>query len=104
MEKAFNGREALERLLETPPEYYDLVLMDVQMPDMNGYEATEAIRASGRPDLGTLPIVAMSADAFAEDVQRALKSGMNDHLAKPVDIAKLLSVLEKWMREKDLTA
>ena len=104
VEKAFNGREALERLLETPPEYYDLVLMDVQMPDMNGYEATEAIRASGRPDLGTLPIVAMSADAFAEDVQRALKSGMNDHLAKPVDIAKLLSVLEKWMREKDLTA
>ncbi|EEO27878.1 hybrid sensor histidine kinase/response regulator [Oxalobacter paraformigenes] len=104
VEKAFNGKEAVDRLLETPPGYYGMVLMDIQMPDMNGYEATEAIRASGRADLGTLPIVAMSADAFAEDVQRALKSGMSDHFAKPVDIVKLLAVLEKWMREKDRVA
>jgi signal transduction histidine kinase/DNA-binding response OmpR family regulator len=97
VEKAENGRVAVNRVLETPAGYYDLVLMDIQMPLMNGYDATIAIRKSGREDLKTLPIVAMSADAFSDDVQHAKKVGMNGHIAKPVEIEKLLQCLEEWI-------
>jgi CheY-like chemotaxis protein len=97
VEKAENGRVAVNRVLETPAGYYDLILMDIQMPLMNGYDATIAIRKSGREDLKTLPIVAMSADAFSDDVQHAKKVGMNGHIAKPVEIAKLLQCLEEWI-------
>lgn len=97
IDKAYDGKQAVERVHEMPENYYDLVFMDIQMPNMNGYEATAAIRSSERPDLKTLPIVAMSADAFADDVLHAKNVGMNDHISKPVNIARLFEVLEKWI-------
>lgn len=93
-----NGRLALERLLSMPEGYYDLVLMDIQMPEMNGYEATKAIRSSGRDDLKTLPIVAMTADVFLDDVRHAKEVGMNGHMAKPIEIENLLNILEQWVK------
>ena len=97
VEFAFDGKMALDTLLEKPAGYFDLVFMDIQMPNMNGYEATRAIRASGREDLKTIPIVAMSADAFSDDVYKAKESGMNDHISKPIDIPKLMGTLETWL-------
>ena len=94
-ERTVNGQEALERFRETPPGYYDAVLMDIQMPVMNGYEAARAIRALDRPDAESIPIVAMTANAFAEDVQNAMEAGMNAHLSKPIDMEVLKAVLEK---------
>lgn len=85
-EIAQNGRIAFEMFEGSNPGYYDMILMDVQMPEMNGYEATRAIRAGGHPMAGKIPIIAMTANAFAEDVQEALKAGMNVHLAKPIDM------------------
>lgn len=85
-EVAKNGKVALEMFLRSDPGYYDLILMDVQMPLMNGYEATKAIRTSEHPDATSIPIVAMTANTFAEDVQTALNSGMDAHLAKPIDM------------------
>ncbi len=89
VEMAENGREAVEAVCSHPALYYDAVFMDVQMPVMNGYEATREIRGSGMERIGELPIIAMTADAFAEDVKRARLSGMNGHLAKPVSIELL---------------
>ncbi|MDE8702124.1 response regulator [Adlercreutzia equolifaciens] len=99
VEHAENGKLALDMLLERDPGYYDIVLMDIQMPVMNGYEAATAIRAEagGRPDLGDIPIVALSADAFAEDIRHAHASGMNDHMSKPLEIETLVRMLQKWM-------
>ena len=71
--------------------------MDVRMPVMTGYEATRAIRASGKADAQTIPIIAMTADAFSEDIQRCLESGMNAHTAKPVNIDELLMLLKRYM-------
>ena len=100
VEHAENGKLALNMLLEHDPGYYDIVLMDIQMPVMNGYEAATAIRAEsgGRPDLADIPIVALSADAFAEDIRHAHASGMNDHMSKPLEIETLVRMLQKWMR------
>jgi signal transduction histidine kinase/DNA-binding response OmpR family regulator len=97
VDKAVNGRIAVERVREMPAGYYSLIFMDIQMPEMNGYEATEAIRSSGRKDLETIPIVAMSADAFTDDVKHAMEVGMNGHVAKPVQIDKLLEALDHWV-------
>lgn len=94
-ERTVNGQQALERFQATPPGHYDAVLMDIQMPVMNGYDAARAIRALDRPDAKTIPIVAMTANAFAEDVQASMEAGMNAHLAKPIDMAALKAVLEK---------
>ena len=96
--RAENGREALEEFRSKPEGHYDGVLMDIQMPEMNGYEAARAIRALDRPDAKTIPIVAMTANAFAEDVQKSMEAGMNAHLAKPVDMAALKDVLAKLLR------
>lgn len=93
VEMAENGREAVEAVCTHPPLYYDAVFMDVQMPVMNGYDATRAIRGSGMERIWELPIIAMTADAFAEDVKRARLSGMNGHLAKPVSIELLRGAL-----------
>ena len=98
--RAENGRGALEEFRSKPEGYYDGVLMDIQMPEMNGYEAAQAIRALDRPDAKTIPIVAMTANAFAEDVQKSMEAGMNAHLAKPVDMAALKDVLAKLLRAK----
>lgn len=94
VETAENGQLCVEKFSAAPNGYYDAVLMDVRMPVMNGYEATRAIRALARAD-ATLPIIAMTADAFAEDVERCLAAGMNAHLSKPMDIHKLMALLER---------
>ena len=96
VETAENGKIAVEKVEASPKGSYDLVFMDIQMPVMNGYEATAAIRSlSG--EKGKLPIVAMTANAFAEDVQLAKNTGMNGHIAKPLDMNKLNDVLENWL-------
>ena len=97
VEFAFDGQMAVDIIRSKPAHYFDLVFMDIQMPNLNGYEATRAIRASEREDLKTIPIVAMSADAFSDDVYKAKESGMNDHLSKPIDIPRLMEVLETWL-------
>ena len=94
-ERTINGQEALERFRQNPAGYYDAVLLDIQMPIMNGYETARAIRNLDRPDAGTIPIVAMTANTFADDVQNSMKAGMNAHLPKPIDMAVLKEVLEK---------
>ncbi len=98
VDDADDGTVAVEKFKAAPTNRYDLILMDVQMPKMNGYEATRAIRALDRPDAKTVPIVAMTANAFEEDKDNALKAGMNDHLAKPLDIPKLLATLTKYLK------
>ena len=96
VEYAENGKIAVEKVLNAPANRYDLAFMDIQMPVMNGYEATAAIRGlSG--ERGQLPIVAMTANAFAEDVQMAKNAGMNGHIAKPLDVKKLSEILKKWL-------
>ena len=99
-ERTVNGQEAVERFRQSPPGRYDAVLMDIQMPIMDGYEATRAIRALNHPDAATIPIVAMTANAFAEDVQRAMEAGMDVHLSKPIDIAVLTGVLQQLPRAR----
>ena len=98
VETAPDGTDAVDMVRRAEEHYYDAVLMDVQMPVMDGYEATRAIRALHRQDVRSLPIIAMTANAMEEDKETALKSGMNAHIAKPLDIDLFLSVLEKYLR------
>ncbi|WP_300638489.1 response regulator, partial [uncultured Oscillibacter sp.] len=100
VEIAENGQIALDMLTRAEPDYYQLILMDVQMPVMNGYEATRAIRALENPALSSIPILAMTANAFEEDKQAALQCGMNSHISKPIDIAKLLETLGNVLRNR----
>ncbi len=95
MEVAGDGQAALEMLKNADPGYYQLILMDVQMPVMNGYEATREIRRLPDPGLAAIPIIAMTANAFEEDRQAALACGMNGHIAKPIDIQNLFDTLDK---------
>ena len=95
VEVAPDGAEAVRMLLSSEPGYYDLVLMDIQMPNMNGYEATTAIRSCGKKEYENIPIIAMTANAFDEDRKKAFACGMNEHIAKPVDVEKLMSVLKE---------
>ncbi len=97
VETAEDGQQAIDRVREKPERYYDLIFMDIQMPVKNGYEATRGIRGLGRKDLEEIPIVAMSANAFADDIQQSIASGMNDHVTKPVEIGKISEALEKWL-------
>ncbi len=94
-ELAVNGLEALEMFQKSSHNYYDMILMDVQMPVLNGYEATRQIRACEHSDAKTIPIVAMTANTFAEDVRNALDSGMNGHLAKPIDMNAMRELVGK---------
>ena len=96
VETAENGKIAVEKVEVSPKDRYDLIFMDIQMPVLNGYQATAAIR-SLPGEKGELPIVAMTANAFAEDVQLAKNTGMNGHIAKPLDMNKLSDVLKKWL-------
>ena len=98
-----DGLQCIEELKKMPENYYDVILMDVQMPGMNGYEAAKAIRAqkSSRPDAGEIPIYAMTANAYTEDISAALNAGMNGHIAKPVDTAALYRLLKKSMEETE---
>ena len=98
VERAENGRVAVERFRESPMGHYDAVLMDIRMPEMDGLSAASRIRALDRPDARAVPILAMTADAFGADVQRALAAGMNDHLAKPIEPAQLYRALACQLR------
>ena len=90
-----DGAQAVREFRDAPEGTYDAILMDIQMPEMNGYEAARAIRRMERAQAKTIPIVAMTANAFAEDVQAALQAGMDAHVAKPLDVNVLRSVLSK---------
>ena len=96
VDTAENGKIAVEKVMDAPEKWYDLIFMDIQMPIMNGYEATAAIRALAG-SRGKVPIIAMTANAFAEDVQLAKNTGMNEHIAKPLDLNKLNDVLKQWL-------
>lgn len=94
-----NGKKAVERFCASKDGEYDLILLDIQMPVMNGYEAARAIRSSSHPQAETIPILAMTADAFAEDVRHAIDAGMNDHIAKPIELKRLDEVIREVMRQ-----
>ena len=98
LDSAENGKIAVEKIAASRPGDYQLVLMDIQMPVMNGYEATKRIRALPNPDLASIPIVAMTANAFSEDIQAAKDAGMNSHIAKPIDVPKMMATLEEILR------
>ena len=98
-EHAENGQIAVEKFAASPPGYYDAVLMDIRMPVMDGLKATEAIRALDHPDAKTVPIIAMTANAFDEDVQRSLQAGMNAHLTKPADPEQLYKALQEFIHD-----
>ena len=100
VDRVSNGVACVEKLEKAAPDFYDLILMDIQMPVMNGYDATRKIRQLEDPFRSSIPIIAMTANAFAEDRQKALFVGMNDHVAKPVDMNVLIPVLEKHIRTK----
>lgn len=95
LDMAENGVEAVERFTASPEGYYDLILMDIQMPEMNGYEATEYIRGTGRLDAKTVPVFAMTANAFVEDVRKSHAAGMNAHISKPLDIDLIYRQINK---------
>lgn len=96
---AEDGIEAVEKFAESEPGFYDLILMDIQMPGMNGYEATRKIRAMAREDGRTIPIIAMTADAFAEDILASNAAGMNEHISKPISVEHLVQVLGRFLAE-----
>ena len=96
---AENGRIAVDKFLEHPTGYYDAILMDMRMPEMDGLEATRTIRACGREDAKKIPIIALTANAFDEDVQRSLQAGLNAHLTKPVEPDALFDTLETLIEE-----
>lgn len=98
VESAEDGVQAVEKFKESAEGYYDLILMDVQMPHMDGYEATRCIRALGRSDAQKVPIFAMTANAFAEDVQKSREAGMNAHISKPLDIRAVYKQMNRYLQ------
>lgn len=101
VETAKDGEAAVKAFLEAPANHYDAILMDVMMPKMNGLEATQAIRASGHPQAASIPIIAMTANAFSDDIRKSKEAGMNAHLAKPIDEKRLLHVILHFTRQKN---
>ena len=97
VDEAVDGSEALKKFEESPEHAYDLVLMDVQMPVMDGYQASTAIRALDRDDARKVPIIALTANAFKEDIDKALQAGMNAHIAKPIKADKIVEIISKHM-------
>ena len=93
--KAWNGQEAVELFRKSKPGEFDVILMDIMMPVMNGYEATKLIRSLDREDARMIPIIAMTANAFTEDRLRAKEAGMDEHISKPFDVKLLLKVIHK---------
>ncbi len=96
LERAENGKICVEKFSQSDVGTYDIILMDIRMPVMNGYEAAKVIRAMDRKD-ANLPIIAMTADAFSEDIQHCLECGMNTHISKPIDLGKLMHELKKYL-------
>ena len=101
--EARDGQEALASFEGSRQDYYDLILMDIQMPVMNGYEATRSIRSLDRPDAKSVPIIAMTANAFREDIEKALDAGMDDVATKPLDISLLLKKIEQIGNGRNLS-
>ncbi|MDD3411794.1 MAG: response regulator, partial [Eubacteriales bacterium] len=101
VDQATDGQQAVDRFMAEPPDTYDAILMDVQMPVLDGYQATRKIRASSHPRAASVPIIAMTANAFAEDVNAALANGMNDHVSKPIDHEKLFAVLGRVAKNRE---
>ena len=99
IETAGNGREAVEKFAQAEPGYYRLILMDIQMPELNGYEATARIRELPHPDARDIPIIAMTANAYKEDVEQAFAAGMNGHVGKPIDINELMKTLAFYLSD-----
>lgn len=99
-ESAHNGAEAVKKFQESEPGRYDMILMDIQMPVMNGYDAAKVIRNMGRIDSQTVPVIAVTADAFAEDMQMAYKSGMNGHLTKPISVKRMTEIMIEFLDEE----
>lgn len=102
VECAPDGAEGIKKFEQSPPQYYDLILMDIQMPVMNGYEATEKIRHMDRDDAKEVPILAMTADAFAEDIVKAKNAGMNGHLAKPLNIGVMKKEIHAALKSRKI--
>ena len=99
--KAWNGQEAVEIFKKSRPDEFDVILMDIMMPVMNGYEAAKMIRALDRDDAKTVPIIAMTANAFTEDRLKSKESGMNEHIAKPIDAKLLVKVISELVKNKE---
>ena len=99
LEHAENGADCVAKLEQAEPGYYDFILMDVQMPQMNGYEAARAIRGLSDPHKAEIPIIAMTANAFEEDKNRAFEAGMNAHVPKPFDAAKLYAAIHEVLKK-----
>lgn len=98
VETASDGKQAVEKFAGAPEGYYDLIFMDIQMPEMDGYEATRRIRSLPREDAGQVWIVAMTANAFVEDIRRSRAAGMNEHISKPIELERLQEVLSRRLR------
>ena len=101
MTKTWDGQEAVELFRNSEPGEFDVILMDIMMPVMNGYEATKMIRSLDREDAKKIPIIAMTANAFTEDRIRAKEAGMNEHVAKPVDMELLIKVIHKFVENDE---
>lgn len=97
VESAEDGVQAVKAFEDSPVGYYDLILMDIQMPNMDGYEATRHIRTLGRPDACKVPIFAMTANAFAEDVEKSKEAGMNAHISKPLDVHAVYEKMKEYL-------
>ena len=95
MDHAENGEQAVKIMSNAKPNQYKLILMDIEMPKMNGYEATRAIRKLENAKVASTPIYALTADAFSEDIKKAKEAGMNGHISKPVDFNKVIAVIKK---------
>jgi CheY-like chemotaxis protein len=96
IERAENGSVCVEKFKKSREGFYDAILMDIRMPVMTGYEATEVIRSLERSD-NDIPIIAMTADAFSEDIDKCIKCGMNAHIAKPIDVAEIVKTLARYL-------
>ena len=99
VETATNGQDAFDKFISSTSGYYDLIFMDLQMPVMGGLESTQKIRSLSRKDAQTIPIVAMTVNAFREDIVATKKAGMNAHLAKPLDIEHLYQILDRYIHQ-----
>lgn len=95
--KAWNGQEAVNLFAQSEPKQYDVILMDIMMPVLDGLEAAKQIRAMERADAGTIPIIAMTANAYMDDIERSKAAGMNEHISKPLNITTVIRTIKKHL-------